>query len=84
MPTVALHGHNGNVGSATLSHLIKAHRSGKIKLVMLHRASSDLSTVPSDVEKRVIDLESGDLATNQKAVAGLNIVMYVRSFRIEH
>jgi hypothetical protein len=73
--TIGLIGHNGNVGSAVLAALLPAHKSGSIKLAILHRPSSSTSNIPSDVEKRVIDLEKKDVGALKSAVAGINILM---------
>ena len=76
VPTIALMGHNGQVGKALLETLVPMHKK-TIALVVLHRASSDLSTVPAGVEKRVIDLDKGAEA-NAAAVRGLDIVLCVK------
>ena len=75
MLTIALLGHTGNLGSPIFADLIKAHQSGQIKLIVIHRASSDLTSVPADVEKRQIYLESGHLEHNQATIKGINVVM---------
>ena len=52
MPTtIAIVGHNGNVGKQVVPHLVKAHQAGHIKLIVLHRPSSGLNNVPADVER---------------------------------
>ncbi|CAI6084187.1 unnamed protein product [Clonostachys chloroleuca] len=71
--TVALLAPNGNVGSATLKHLLPAHKAGKLNLVVLHRPGSppkDLD-LGSGVELREIDLE-GSIENIQAAVRGVN------------
>jgi hypothetical protein len=75
MTTVGLINHNGQLGSAVMSALAPHAQKGDIKLVVLHRPSSDLSKVPHGVETRVLDLEKGDKAELKEAVKGLNIVM---------
>lgn len=56
--TIAIRGHSGNVGRHVLSHLIKAHQEGKIKLVVLHRPESTVDGIPDDIELRAIDTDS--------------------------
>ena len=75
MHTVGLLAHNGHLGGSILPHLISAHHSGLINLIILHRASSDLTTVPADIEKREITLDEAHIDSIKSAVAGINIVM---------
>ena len=75
MHTVGLLSHNGHVGGSILPHLIKAQQSGLIRLIVLHRASSDLTTVPDNIEKREITLDEAHIASLKSAVAGIHIVM---------
>ncbi|KAK8869862.1 hypothetical protein IAR55_000430 [Kwoniella newhampshirensis] len=42
-PPLALLGNNGKVGTAVFFSLLKAHKGGKINLVILHREGSDLT-----------------------------------------
>ncbi|CAG9994008.1 unnamed protein product [Clonostachys byssicola] len=71
--TVALLAPNGNVGSATLKHLLPAHKAGKLNLVVLHRPGSPPKDLDSGlgVEVREIDLE-GPIENIQEAVRGVN------------
>lgn len=56
--TIAIRGHNGNVGRHVLPNLVKAHQEGKIKLVVLHRPESKVDGLPADIELRAIDTDS--------------------------
>jgi len=75
--SIGLLSHNGYVGKPIFKYLLPAAQEGKIHLVVLHRPSSDISSVPAGehVETREVDLETGDLAKNTAAVKGLNIVI---------
>lgn len=74
---VGLLSHNGLVGSFLLKYLLPAHQEGTINLVILHRSTTDLSTLPKDLETRLVDLSEGQDAkvVNEKAVNGLGIVI---------
>lgn len=74
--TAALIAPNGNVGSATLRHLLLAHKAGKLNLIVLHRPGGPPRELPPDsgVEVREINLE-GSLEQLQDAVQGVNIAM---------
>ena len=76
-PVVALIGHNGTVGNNLLPYLVEAHKKGSIKLVILHRPSTELSKIPSDVgiEKRIVELEDGKIDSIKAAVKDLEVVM---------
>ena len=63
------------MGSAFLPALTAASRAKQIKLVLLHRPASDTSSYPEGIEKRVVDLEKGDIGEIKEAVEGLNVVM---------
>jgi hypothetical protein len=71
--TIAIIGHNGNVGKKVLPHLIKAHQAGQIKLVVLHRPSSAIDSVPSYVEKRVI--AGTDPDSLKEVVKGVHVLL---------
>lgn len=77
--TVAIYGASGSLGKATLASLLSSHQAGHIKLVILHRPSSDIKSLnlPSDVETRAIDLESDndDNVTSLKAIKGLDVIV---------
>jgi len=74
MHTVGILGHNGLVGAALIPSLVKAHQANQLKLVVLHRATSDVSKIPSGIEKRVIDLAAGVDAI-KSVVKGINILL---------
>jgi dihydrodipicolinate reductase len=69
---VGLVGHNGRLGSSVLTALLK-HKD--LRVVVLHRPSSDLGTIPTGTEKRVLDLEKGSPEEIEKAIEGLQVVM---------
>jgi len=71
--TIAIVGHNGNVGKKVLPHLIKAHQAGQIKLVVLHRPSSAIDSIPTTVEKRV--MEGTDAKSLKEVVKGVNVLL---------
>ncbi|OCF34911.1 hypothetical protein I317_05160 [Kwoniella heveanensis CBS 569] len=73
--SVGLLAHTGQVGVHFLHSLVKEHDKGNVKLVVLHRDGSDLSSVPKDVETRVVQLDEHGKAKNQKAVEGLDVVL---------
>lgn len=75
--TIGVLGHTGRIGSQVVKHLIKYHQQGKIRLVILHRPSSNISNLPEDVETRVIKLDKDEPEKHFEAVKGLNVVMYV-------
>jgi hypothetical protein len=71
--TLAIIGHNGNVGKRVLPHLIKAHQDGRIKLIVLHRPASAIDSIPSDVERRVYT--NTDVMSLKDVVKGINIML---------
>ncbi|WVQ74178.1 hypothetical protein IAR50_003772 [Cryptococcus sp. DSM 104548] len=73
--TVGLLGHTGTVGSALFTPLYEAHKKGDLKLVILHRPSSDISKVPSDVDKRVVELEESKVDAIKDATKDLEVVI---------
>lgn len=75
-PTIAIIGHNGNVGKKVVPHLIKAHGAGKIKLIVLHRPSSAIDSIPEEVERRVI--KDTDNESLQEVVKGINVMLSVQ------
>ena len=78
MPTtIAIVGHNGNVGKQVVPHLVKAHQAGHIRLIVLHRPSSGLNNVPADVERRVMN--GTDAEALKDVVKGVNVLLYVVS-----
>ncbi|ORY29160.1 hypothetical protein BCR39DRAFT_454166, partial [Naematelia encephala] len=70
--TIGLLGHTGGIGKAIFSTLLPAVEEGKVKLVVFHRASSDVSNVPSTIEKREIDLENPDADKLAQQVKGIH------------
>lgn len=74
-PTVALLGASGDLGSNLLKPLAAAAKDGKVNLVVLHRATSDTSNVPSEVEKRVLDADNATVEEIQAALKGVDILM---------
>lgn len=72
---VGIIGHNGLVGSKLLQQFSDLQSAGKVKLVVLHRPTSSTSTIPADVEKRVLDLSAQDGPDFDAAVAGLDVIV---------
>lgn len=72
---VALYGVTGLLGSGFLKELAKAHEEGKITLIALHRAGSDTSQVPENVEKRILGYGHSTQAHVDKALEGVDIVV---------
>lgn len=75
MHTVGLLGHTGRIGSHALKHLVLAHQSGNITLIVLHRPASNIASVPEGIETRVLDLKNGDEEQIKKSVKGLQVLM---------
>lgn len=73
--TVALLGATGTLGSNLLTQLASAHAAGKLTLVVLHRASSDTSSVPAGVEKRVLDPGAASEADVHAALKGVEVLV---------
>jgi len=72
---VGLLGHNGMIGSKILAELTPLHQDKTITLIVLHRASSDLSKIDEGIEKRVIDLEAEDGPAYDAALQGIQVLM---------
>jgi len=72
--TNALTGNNGKLGGAILTRLLPSVDQGQIHLVVLHRPTSSLDGLPSNVKTREIDLADTDERIG-KAVEGVNILM---------
>ncbi|WRT67071.1 uncharacterized protein IL334_004037 [Kwoniella shivajii] len=68
-------GSAGTVGKSTLPYLLEQDKAGKIKLVILHREGSDLSKIPQEVEKRVVQLDENGSEQNKAAVEGLEVLL---------
>jgi uncharacterized protein YbjT (DUF2867 family) len=78
--TVAVFGATGSLGRAVIAALKKSHTTGHVKLVVLHRPSSNLASLnlPSDVATRLIDLEShSDDEAQVSSLRDLDVIMYV-------
>lgn len=72
---VALYSVTGLLGSGFLKEFAKLHEEGKITLVVLHRAGSDTSAVPDNVEKRVLGYGHSDQAHVTKALKDVDILV---------
>lgn len=75
--TVGILGVTGNVGAPTVQRLIGEAKEGKIKLVIFHRASTNLSGLSIDgnnVELRTLDYEDS-VENISKAVRGIHVLM---------
>ena len=72
--TVGIVGVTGNVGAPTVRALIKAAEEGKIKLVIFHRASTNLAGLNkgSNVEFRILNFDDVP-ATLEAAVKDVNV-----------
>jgi short subunit dehydrogenase-like uncharacterized protein len=75
MLVVGIWGAAGYIGATFSRALIKAHRDGLLRFVILHRPESKLERYPTDIEKRCIDLTNEDISTITKKVNDLQIVM---------
>lgn len=75
MLSVGLLGATGYMGGPFCSALTAASRRGQLKLVIVHRPSSDTSRYPKDIERRSVDLERGDRTETVRALSGLQVVM---------
>ncbi|WVF72249.1 hypothetical protein IAT40_007061 [Kwoniella sp. CBS 6097] len=74
-PIVAHLGYTGTVGSHLLAELIEQNKQGNIKLIVLYREGSDLSKIPSNVERREVQLDEAGLEKNKKAIEGVEVVV---------
>ena len=75
MLSVGILGVTGFMGSLYARGLLKAHRSGQLRCVILHRPESDLSRYPTNIEKRSLDLEHGELADAADKMKDLQVVV---------
>ncbi|WVQ74179.1 hypothetical protein IAR50_003773 [Cryptococcus sp. DSM 104548] len=78
--TVGLLAHTGTVGAALFTPLYEAHKRGDVKLVILHRPSSDVSKVPAGVDKRIVELEESKVDAIRGATKDLEVVISAVSF----
>ena len=75
MLSVGIIGATGFMGAPFARALLRAHRAGQLRFVVLHRPESDVRRFPADVDQRCIDLQNGDLATIRAALQDLQVVM---------
>ncbi|KAJ7740104.1 hypothetical protein B0H16DRAFT_58701 [Mycena metata] len=78
MLSVAIWGAAGYMGAPFSRALLKAHRQGLLRFVILHRPESDLGRYPADIEKRCISLDDGEVSA---AVMDLQVVISAVSWR---
>ncbi|WWC61188.1 uncharacterized protein I303_103768 [Kwoniella dejecticola CBS 10117] len=75
VPVIGHIGYSGLVGKSILTNLLEHHKAGKVRLVVLYREGSDLSQIPDDVEKRLVQLDDSGAEQNKKAVEGLEVLL---------
>jgi aspartate-semialdehyde dehydrogenase len=78
MHTVALYGVTGNVGKVLFPILLRPQAEGKIKLVVLHRSATDLSTITdiTAAETREVNVEEGtDIKLLADKVKDVSVLM---------
>ncbi|WVQ74180.1 hypothetical protein IAR50_003774 [Cryptococcus sp. DSM 104548] len=78
--TIGLLAHTANVGAALFGPLYEAHKKGDVKFVILHRPGSDVSKVPFDVDKRVVELDEGKVDAIRDAMRDLEVVISAVGF----
>ncbi|KAJ7044061.1 hypothetical protein C8F04DRAFT_1228913 [Mycena alexandri] len=81
MLSVGIWGAAGYMGAPFSRALLKAHRRGLLRFVILHRPESDLGRYPADIEKRRIDLDDGEVASATEEVRDLQVVISAVSWR---
>jgi nucleoside-diphosphate-sugar epimerase len=79
MLTVGILGATGFMGAPFARALIKAHRAGQLRFVILHRPESNVNRFPPDIDQRCIDLQNGSLDATAAALKDLQVVMFVAS-----
>ncbi|KAJ7784622.1 hypothetical protein B0H16DRAFT_1493202 [Mycena metata] len=79
MLSVGIWGAAGYMGAPFSRALLKAHRQGLLRFVILHRPESDLARYPADIEKRRINLDDAEVAC--ATVRDLQVVISAVSFR---
>lgn len=68
--TIAFVGHSGRIGK----HVVQALSADpSVKLRVLHRPTSDISTLPQGVETRQVDYS--DVAAVTEALRGVHVLM---------
>ncbi|ORY26970.1 hypothetical protein BCR39DRAFT_599556 [Naematelia encephala] len=77
--TVGLIGHTGNIGKQILKHLIKPYEDGKLNIIILHRAGSDLSSVPKGIETRQVDISK---PVDVALLVGINTLVTAVAFEV--
>lgn len=73
--TVALISASGLLGSAIFKVLAALHTENKLKLIVVHRASSKLPSLPKGVESRPLDLNEPTKETVHAALADADLVV---------
>jgi aspartate-semialdehyde dehydrogenase len=73
--TVGIIGHTGRVGSQVLKNMASYHEQGLLRVIVLHRPSSDVSKVHSDLETRILDLAQDEPDKHLAAIQGINVIM---------
>ncbi|KAH8664521.1 hypothetical protein BX600DRAFT_550544 [Xylariales sp. PMI_506] len=84
MLTVGIFGATGYMGAPFSRALLKAHREGLLRFVILHRPRSEVRRYPSDIEKRCIDLSDDGVATISEKLKDLQVVISAVSGRAHH
>lgn len=74
-PTVALLTATGLLGTQLAKTLGAQDAASKIKLVVLHRPSSDLSALPASTERRPLDIETATAEDVATALQGVDILV---------
>lgn len=72
---IGLLGHNGLVGAPLLKALVAFQEEGKAKVIVIHRPNSKTDSIPSNVEKRTLDLSKPDSEDSDAAVKDLHVVI---------
>lgn len=81
MLSVGIWGATGYMGTPFSRALLNAHRRGLLHFVILYRPESNLERYPTAIEKRLIDLNNGDMTSIAEKVRDLQVVMWVSSLR---
>ncbi|KAH8655761.1 hypothetical protein BX600DRAFT_515455 [Xylariales sp. PMI_506] len=81
MLSVGIFGATGYMGAPFSRALLKAHRAGLLRFVILHRPESDLARFPPDVEKRCLDLNVDEGASTAEKIGDLQVVISAISWQ---
>ncbi|KAH8892718.1 NAD(P)-binding protein [Thozetella sp. PMI_491] len=81
MLSVAIWGATGYMGAPFSRALLKAHREGLLRFVILHRLEANLERYPEGVEKRLIDFDKDEVASIAEKVKDLQVVISAVSWR---